>query len=270
MSTATTLPAPPPTLIRLVTFEEPVFLTIQGEGNLVGTPSVFVRTYGCDFSCSWCDTKGSWQNGSYGADWEVEKVVDQVRSHRVGHAVITGGNPVLQGAAVAELAAGLRTAWTDQAFPEQTRTVREAMHVTLETQGSIFDDGLAHHVDLISLSPKLHDWREEPVKEWVSAMMRYPGKQAQIKVVCTGGLVSTPSAAIGRLHEVCKWAYKLWGERALTAIHNILQPEFSLGRSGVQMVRSALEQCLRGSPPGYRYPNIRVIPQVHKSSLFVK
>ena len=30
--------------------------TIQGEGALIGEPTVFVRTAGCDFHCEWCDT----------------------------------------------------------------------------------------------------------------------------------------------------------------------------------------------------------------------
>ena len=30
--------------------------TVQGEGALIGKPTVFVRTGGCDFRCSWCDT----------------------------------------------------------------------------------------------------------------------------------------------------------------------------------------------------------------------
>ena len=30
--------------------------TIQGEGSLIGTQTIFVRTGGCDYRCSWCDT----------------------------------------------------------------------------------------------------------------------------------------------------------------------------------------------------------------------
>ena len=30
--------------------------TIQGEGALIGQPTIFVRTGGCDYRCSWCDT----------------------------------------------------------------------------------------------------------------------------------------------------------------------------------------------------------------------
>ena len=30
--------------------------TIQGEGAVIGQPTVFVRAGGCDYRCEWCDT----------------------------------------------------------------------------------------------------------------------------------------------------------------------------------------------------------------------
>src|SRR5438477_4091293 len=54
-----------------------IFSSLQGEGLLTGTPSVFVRASGCNLRCWFCDTPyTSWQ--PEGEDWSVEAVVEEV------------------------------------------------------------------------------------------------------------------------------------------------------------------------------------------------
>lgn len=75
--------------------------TIQGEGALVGLPTIFVRTGGCDFRCNWCDTlyaveprfKKDWQS------MDAETILTEVSRLSGGHALLitlSGGNPALQ------------------------------------------------------------------------------------------------------------------------------------------------------------------------------
>lgn len=38
--------------------------TIQGEGMVIGQKTMFVRTAGCDYSCSWCDSAFTWDGSA--------------------------------------------------------------------------------------------------------------------------------------------------------------------------------------------------------------
>jgi len=112
-----------------------LFYSIQGEGSLVGVPSFFIRTSGCNLRCSWCDTPyTSWQ--PEGVDVELEQILDEACAHPGRHAVITGGEPMLP-PDVVPLSHQLRDA---------------GFHITIETAGTVFRPVAC---DLMSISPKL-------------------------------------------------------------------------------------------------------------------
>src|ERR1700682_1426763 len=71
-----------------------VFHSIKGEGTLVGVPSVFVRTSGCNLRCTWCDTPyTSWQ--PEGGERTVDQIVTEVKQYPARHVVVTGGEPMI-------------------------------------------------------------------------------------------------------------------------------------------------------------------------------
>src|ERR1700712_530552 len=71
-----------------------IFYSIQGEGKLVGVPSVFVRASGCNLRCTWCDTPyASWN--PEGENVPVNEIADRVESYNARHIVITGGEPMI-------------------------------------------------------------------------------------------------------------------------------------------------------------------------------
>ncbi|MBN2476026.1 MAG: 7-carboxy-7-deazaguanine synthase QueE [Pirellulales bacterium] len=128
-----------------------IFRSIQGEGRLTGTPSVFVRTSGCNLRCRYCDTPyASWT--PEGDDWAVEEIVDRVgqlarpadkSAAAVRHVVLTGGEPML----FAEL------------IPLSAELRRRGWHVTVETAGTLY---LPVECDLMSISPKLSNATPPP------------------------------------------------------------------------------------------------------------
>lgn len=246
--------------MKLVSFQSPIFSTLQGEGTLVGTPSVFVRTHGCDYSCDWCDTKKSWETGTGHIDIPVDDIIERVKSFNLGHLVITGGNPMLQVNDVADLAAAVRQSWWD---PKQ-RVWRPSMHVTLETQGSVFDQTALYHVNLQSLSPKLHvpGW-QATVWPWLEVAQDLPMLDTQLKLVITSR--DDFKLAMEFFESVKRWWHRRNIARDTPAF--ILQPESSQGRRLAENVRTWYEDSVRNFPRDTG--TVRIIPQLHKTSLHV-
>ena len=130
-----------------------IYLSRQGEGRLVGMPSVFVRTSGCNLRCSFCDTPfTSWNPEGHQQDigeivaavegaakGQLPPRVDQLEEGFEGiakHVVITGGEPML--------AKGI------ESLCEQLS--QRGFHITIETAGTLDRDLVC---DLMSISPKL-------------------------------------------------------------------------------------------------------------------
>lgn len=112
-----------------------IFYSIQGEGMLVGVPSVFVRTSGCNLRCGWCDTPyTSWQ--PEGEHLSIEDIIQRVSGFSSSHVVVTGGEPMIA-PDISDLTSKLRAA---------------GLHITIETAGTAY---VSVECDLMSISPKL-------------------------------------------------------------------------------------------------------------------
>lgn len=122
-----------------------IFYSLQGEGELTGVPSVFIRTSGCNLRCAWCDTPyASWN--PEGEMRTVAQVMAEVESQpRARHVVLTGGEPMIA-KDIRPLAAAVKAT---------------GRHITIETAATIAPEGIA--CDLASLSPKLLNSAPDPV-----------------------------------------------------------------------------------------------------------
>lgn len=115
--------------------------TIQGEGALIGEPTLFMRTGGCDYRCSWCDSLHA-VDQAYRGDWlpmtpqAILEELDRLSGGRPILVTLSGGNPAIQ--PLGPLIAMGRA---------------RGYRFGLETQGSVARDWFAQ-LDMLVLSPK--------------------------------------------------------------------------------------------------------------------
>ncbi|PPU36535.1 MULTISPECIES: 7-carboxy-7-deazaguanine synthase QueE [unclassified Xanthomonas] len=70
-----------------------IFLSLQGEAETAGWPTVFVRLTGCPLRCRYCDTAYAFHGGQW---HDIDAIVADVASHGVRHVCVTGGEPLAQ------------------------------------------------------------------------------------------------------------------------------------------------------------------------------
>ena len=99
-----------------------IFTSFQGEGPYIGTPATFLRLYGCNLNCEWCDTDISTYE-MLSVDDVAEILMTQMEFNNINLLVITGGEPTLQ-------------------MEEIKRLIKELpddIKIQLDTNGSIFE-----------------------------------------------------------------------------------------------------------------------------------
>lgn len=114
--------------------------TIQGEGMVMGQKTMFVRTAGCDYSCSWCDSKFTWDGTGKSVMMNASDIAEQLEElgkQAFSHVTISGGNPALH-KGIGELVALCQ---------------ENGWQTAVETQGSIWQDWLLE-IDEVTVSPK--------------------------------------------------------------------------------------------------------------------
>lgn len=99
----------PPILSRSMPFVAEVFgPTFQGEGPNCGRPAGFIRFGKCNLTCVWCDTPYTWDWTRFDPDAEMRPMEPQALARRIEEmdvpiVVITGGEPLLQQAAICDI-----------------------------------------------------------------------------------------------------------------------------------------------------------------------
>lgn len=140
-----------------------LFHSVQGEGMFAGTPSVFLRTTGCNLRCWFCDTPyTSWNPEGQQRPWR--DVLQDILAIDCEHVVITGGEPLLQ----------------RDVTPLTMELTRSGRLITIETAGTVWRDVNA---GLLSISPKLSNStpRETEDEPWAARHNRLREQHSVIR-----------------------------------------------------------------------------------------
>tara|TARA_B100001996_G_C18587067_1_gene564590 strand:- start:47 stop:697 length:651 start_codon:yes stop_codon:yes gene_type:complete len=70
-----------------------IFYSIQGEAKNSGKPTVFVRTSGCPFNCSYCDTEYAFSEGK---KIKISEIISTIKQYKTKYITVTGGEPLVQ------------------------------------------------------------------------------------------------------------------------------------------------------------------------------
>lgn len=214
-----------------------IFYSLQGEGALVGMPSVFVRTSGCNLRCTWCDTPyASW--APEGEELSVGQIVKRVMEHKAArHVVLTGGEPMIAPEIVA--------------LSEQLNGRR--YHITVETAGTVFQQV---QCQLMSISPKLSNStpREREGGRWAAQHERL-----RIQMDVLQALKETYphqfKFVVEREEDLAE-IEEIVGALAVAPEHVLLMPE---GRDAAVLRKRSLWLAEACKERGYRYtPRLHV------------
>ena len=210
-----------------------IFSSIQGEGPHVGERHVFVRFYGCNLGCGFCDENKKIASSEYSPREVIEKVINE-REETVS---LTGGEPLMQSDFFKEILPELR---------------EKKLKIYLETNGTLKDRLLEvlDLVDIISMDLKLPSstglkvyWQEHSL--FLKSAVK---KEVFVKVVVTNKtLLSDIEMAVSIVNRVDK------------NIPFIIQPvSYNGSVERVELLGSFFDSAKK------IVSDVRVIPQLHK------
>ena len=143
-----------------------MFRSIQGEGKLIGVPTYFIRSIGCNLDCAWCDTKYSFDGGT---EMSVDEIVESAKDER--NVCLTGGEPMIQ-----------------KEFPELLdKLLAAGKHVTIETNGSVSIKDLPDSENiLVSMDIKCPSSKMAERMDWNNLALLKPKDQLKFVLADEG------------------------------------------------------------------------------------
>ena len=111
------------------------FFSLQGEGDSIGKPAIFLRLHLCNLQCSFCDTPYTWNTKdkrfyTEPERWTIKETIKKIQKYPCDRLVITGGEPLLQRKVLVK--------FLDLLFPNHmSTTYQRDWNIEIETNGTL-------------------------------------------------------------------------------------------------------------------------------------
>jgi 7-carboxy-7-deazaguanine synthase len=227
-----------------------IFTSIEGEGLLFGTKTMFIRMAGCPLKCHWCDTSYAIPMDS-GKDYSIEEVEElisknlQPNTYKVN---FTGGEPLVQHEAIIALAKfvrqkGIRT-YLESACYDSARFSKVLPYIDIckiefklkdskaAADGNYYDNLLNNELECLKLAIN-------------------SGKTSYIKIIVTN------SSNLKEFAELIQDVFKMARPEDIAGF--IIQPSYSVDEPTLEVLFGFYDIVYP------LYDKVRIVPQLHKT-----
>lgn len=225
-----------------------IFTSVEGEGILYGTKTLFVRLAGCPFTCFYCDTKESLPLDS-GTEYTIEEanqLIDSNLKNQTYKVNFTGGDPLIQHKAVALLAKHIQ----DKKIPTYL-------------ESSCFDINRFNHIlpfiDIVKIEFKTKDSEfvdSEHYEKLISHTMKCLKSSVNAKKTTYIKIVVSSKTHLNEFQELTNQIFHIISNNDIAGF--IIQPTYGISEPTLDLLLDLYDIVYP------HYVDVKVVPQLHK------
>ncbi len=225
-----------------------IFTSVEGEGILYGTKTLFVRLAGCPFTCFYCDTKESLPLDS-GKEYDIQEacqLIDSNLKKQTYKVNFTGGDPLIQHEAVAELAKYI-----------------QGKKIPTYLESSCFDSDKFNHVlpfiDIVKIEFKTKDSKFVDSKHYerlIENVMNCLKSSVSAKKTTYIKIVVSSKTELSEFANLVSSIFNSVSENQIDGF--VIQPTYGIAEPSLDLLLNLYDIVYP------YYHDVKVVPQLHK------